>query len=118
MVKMFLEIQYVQYTFIVTRQTMDINMTFIDNKAGLARNSIYANPLYNSSQSYCLNILENIDIRKLLNITFESSVTVNNRLKQMSSQPVKICSCKPNSPTINCAVSSSIKHVYNPDLSW
>ena len=33
----------------------------------------------------------------------------------MSSEPVKICSCKPsnktsNSPIINCAVSSSIKH--------
>ena len=59
-------------------------------------------------------VSENIDITNLLNITFESSVTANNRLKQMSSEPVKICSCKPsnktsNSPIINCAVSSSIK---------
>ena len=97
------------------QRELDINMTFIGNKAGLAGNSIYVNPLYNCSQSYSLNTPENIDIRKLLNITFESSVTANNRLKQMSSQPVKICSCKPsnktsNSPIINCAVSSSIRH--------
>ena len=66
-------------------------------------------------QSYSLNTPENIDIRKLLNITFESSATANNRLEQMSSEPVKICSCKPsnktsNSPIINYAVSSSIRH--------
>ena len=94
---------------------LDINMTFIGNKAGLAGNSIYANPFYNCLQSYSFSIPENTDITNLLNITFESSVTVNNGLKQMSSQPVKICSCKPsnktcNSPIINCAVSSSIKH--------
>ena len=99
---------------------LDINMTFIDNKAGLAGNSIYAKPLYNCSQSYSLNIPQNVNIKNLLNITFESSVTVNNRLKQMSSQPVNICSCKPsnntsNSPITNCEVSSSYKqtiHTY------
>ena len=100
---------------------LDINMTFIDNKAGLAGNSIYANRLYNCSQSYSLNIQENVNITNLLNITFESSVTVNNKLKQMSSQPVNIiCSCKPsnntsNSPIIKCEVSSSFKrtiHTY------
>ena len=89
-------------------------MTFIDNKAGLAGNSIYANPLYNCSQSYSLNTPENIDIRKLLNITFESSATANNRLKEISSEPVIICSSKlsnktSNSPIENCAV-YSIKH--------
>ena len=88
---------------------LDINMTFIGNKAGLAGNSIYANPFYNCLQYHSLNITP--DITNLLNITFESSVTVNNRLKQMSSEPVKICSCKSsNSPIINCAVSSSIRH--------
>ena len=60
-------------------------------------------------------VSENIDITNLLNITFESSIIVNNRLKQMSSEPVKIFSCKPsnktsNSPIIDYAVSSSIKH--------
>ena len=91
-------------------------MTFIDNKA-CRTCSINDNPLYNCLQSY---IQENVNITKLLNINFESSVTVNNRLKQMSSEPVKICSCKPsnktsNSPIINCEVSSSIKrtiHTY------
>ena len=68
---------------------------------------MYVNPLY-TSYSF---ISKNIDITNLLNIT---SVTVNNRLKQMSSESVKIFSCKPsnkisNSPIINCAVSSSIK---------
>ena len=94
---------------------LDINMTFIDNKAGLAGNSIYANPLYNCSQSYSFSIPQNMDIANLLNITFQSSAAANNRLEQMSSEPVKICSCKPsnktsNSPIINCGVSSSIKH--------
>ena len=92
---------------------------FIDNKAGLAGNSIYANPLYNCLQSYSLNIPENFNITNLLSIKFES-VTVNNRLKQMSSPPVNICSCIPsnntsNSPIINCVVSSSFKrtiHTY------
>ena len=108
------------YSNKTVHRELDINMTFIDNKAGLAGNSIYANPLYNCSQYYSLNIPENVNITNLLNIAFESSVTVNNKLKQMSSQPVNICSCKPsnntsNSPIINCAVSSSFKrtiHTY------
>ena len=103
------------YSNTTDHRELDINVTFIDNKAGLAGNSIYANPLYNCSQSYSLNIPENTDISNLLNITFKSSATVNNRLKQISSEPVKICSCKPsnkasNNPIINCTVSSSIKH--------
>ena len=106
------------YSNKTVHRELDINMIFIDNKAGLAGNSIYANPLYNCLQSYSLNIPENVT--NLMNITFESSVTVNNKLKQMSSQPVKICSCKPsnktcNSPIINCEVSSSLKrtiHTY------
>ena len=94
---------------------LDINMTFIDNKAGLAGNSIYMNPLYNCSQSYFVSNIVN-DIRKLLNITYETaSHPVQNGLEQMSSEPVKICSCKPsnktsNSPNINCAVSGNMKH--------
>ena len=114
MVKIHLEIRYVQYRSIVTR------LSKTDNKAGLAGNSIYANPLYNCSHTYSLNIPENVNITNLLNITFESSVTVNNKLKPMSSQPVKICSCKPsnntsNSPIIKCEVSCSLKrtiHTY------
>ena len=94
---------------------LDINMTFIDNKAGLAGNSIYMNPLYNCSQSYFVSNIVN-DIRKLLNITYETaSHPVQNGLEQMSSEPVKICSCKlsnktSNSPIINCAVPGSMKH--------
>ena len=101
MVRVFLEIRYVQYSNKTVHRELDINMTFIDNKAGLAGNSIYANPLYNCSQSYSLNIPENVNIKNLLSIKFESSVTVNNRLEQMSSQPVNICSCKPSNNTSN-----------------
>ena len=108
------------YSNKTVHRELDINMTFIDNKAGLAGNSIYANPLYNCYQSYSLNIPENVNITNLLNITFESSVTVNNKLKQMSSQPVNICSCTPSNKTsdssiIKCPVSSSFKrtiHTY------
>ena len=97
---------------------LDINMTFIDNKAGLAGNSIYINPLYNCSQSY---FVSTIDIRKLLNITYETaSHLVKNGLEQMSSEPVKICSCQPSEKKystflIHCTDSSSIRptiHTY------
>ena len=103
------------YSNKTVHRELDINMTFIDNKAGLAGNSIYANSLYNCLQSYSLNISEKVNITNLLSMKFESSVTVNNKLKQMSSQPVNICSCKPsnntsNSPIIECEVSSSFKH--------
>ena len=99
---------------------LDINITFKENKAGLAGNSIYANPLYNCSQSYSFNIPQNTDIRQLLNITFEPRSSVNNGLEQISSEPVKICLCKPPNKTSTslityCTDSSSIRptiHTY------
>ena len=63
-------------------------MTFINNKAGLAGNSIYATLIYNCTQ-YCST---DLDISVLLNATFEPLPT-DNGLQHISSAPVKICYC-------------------------
>ena len=67
---------------------LDIVMTFINNEAGLAGNSIYATLIYNCTQYYCTDI----DIRVLLNATFEPILT-DNGLQHISSVPVEICYC-------------------------
>ena len=67
---------------------LDIMMTFINNKAGLAGNSIYAALIYNCTQYYSTDL----DIRVLLNATFEPILT-DNSLQHISSEPVEICYC-------------------------
>ena len=67
---------------------LDIMMTFINNKAGLAGNSIYAALIYNCTQYYSTDL----DIRVLLNATFEPILT-DNGLQHISSEPVEICYC-------------------------
>ena len=67
---------------------LDIMMTFINNKAGLAGNSIYAALIYNCTQYYYTDL----DIRVLLNATFEPILT-DNGLQHISSGPVEICYC-------------------------
>ena len=67
---------------------LDIMMTFINNKAELAGNSIYATLIYNCTQYYSTDL----DIRVLLNATFEP-IPTDNGLQHISSVPVKICYC-------------------------
>ena len=67
---------------------LDIMMTFINNKAGLAGNSIYATLIYNCTQYYSTDL----DIRVLLNATFEP-IPTDNSLQHISSVPVEICYC-------------------------
>ena len=67
---------------------LDIMMTFINNKAGLAGNSIYATLIYNCTQYYSTDL----DIRVLLNATFEP-IPTHNGLQHISSEPVEICYC-------------------------
>ena len=67
---------------------LDIMMTFINNKAGLAGNSIYATLIYNCTQYYSTDL----DIRVLLNATFEP-IPTDNGLQHISSEPVEICYC-------------------------
>ena len=67
---------------------LDITMTFINNKAGLAGNSIYAALIYNCTQYYSTDI----DIGVLLNATFEP-IPTDNGLQHISSVPVEICYC-------------------------
>ena len=67
---------------------LDITMTFINNKAGLAGNSIYAALIYNCTQYYSTDL----DIRVLLNATFEP-IPTDNSLQHLSSVPVEICYC-------------------------
>ena len=67
---------------------LDIMMTFINNKAGLAGNSIYATLIYNCTQYYSTDL----DIRVLLNATFEP-IPTDNGLQHISSVPVEICYC-------------------------
>ena len=67
---------------------LDIMMTFINNKAGLAGNSIYAALIYNCTQYYSTDL----DIKVLLNATFEPILT-DNGLQHISSEPVEICYC-------------------------
>ena len=67
---------------------LDIMMTFINNKAGLAGNSIYATLIYNCTQYYSTDL----DIKVLLNATFEPILT-DNGLQHISSEPVEICYC-------------------------
>ena len=73
---------------------LDIMMTFINNKAGLAGNSIYATLIYNCTQYYSTDL----DIRVLLNATFEP-VTTDNSLQHISSKPVEICYCSKSNVT-------------------
>ena len=67
---------------------LDITMTFINNEAGLAGNSIYAALIYNCTQYYSTDL----DIRVLLNATFEP-IPTDNGLQHISSVPVEICYC-------------------------
>ena len=69
-------------------------MIFISNKAGLAGNSIYATLIYNCTQYYSTDL----DIRVLLNATFEP-IPTDNTLQHISSVPVEICYCSKSNVT-------------------
>ena len=73
---------------------LDIMMNFINNKAGLAGSSIYATLIYNCTQYYSTHI----DIRVLLNATFEP-IPTDNGLQHISSVPVEICYCSKSNVT-------------------
>ena len=86
---------------------IDIMMTFINNKAGLAGNSIYATLIYNCTQYYSTDL----DIRVLLNATFEP-IPTDNGLQHISSVPVEICYCSKSNVSddkflLHCTVSGT-----------
>ena len=75
---------------------LDIMMTFINNKAGLAGNGIYATLIHNCTQYYSTNL----DIRALLNATFEP-IQTDNGLQHISSVPVEICYCSKSNVSVD-----------------
>ena len=82
------------YTKKTNLHNLNITLKFEGNTAGLAGNSIYATPLYNCSFLYTQNDFkpDHFDW-KLIAYFGEPSSTNNDELKQISSQPVKICYC-------------------------
>ena len=97
---------------------INITLKFKGNIAGLAGNNIYATPLYNCSFLYLQHDkfkLVHFDWKSIVN--FNTSNTLNNGLKPMSSQPVKICTCHLNNNTNklvkNCSQLYAIPNVIN-----
>ena len=89
---------------------LNITLIFKGNTAGLAGNSIYATSFHN-----CFFPIQNdfkspyFDWRSITH--FDPPTSLENELKQISSQPVKICSCH-HDPTKNESISKqcSTKH--------
>ena len=99
-------------------QNLNITLKFERNTAGLAGNSIYATPLYNCSFLYSQDDFKPVNFDWKLIAHFDEPNSTNNKLKQISSQPVKICSCHLN-PTKNekisthCSTLFDIAHIIN-----
>ena len=95
---------------------LNITLEFEGNTAGLAGNSIYATPLYNCSFLYSQNDFKVIHFNWRSIIDLDPPNNHNNKLKQISSQPVKICSCHLD-PTKNerisehCSILQDITHI-------
>ena len=97
---------------------IDIILKFKGNIAGFAGNNIYATPLYN-----CLFLYPQHDKFELVYFDwksiahFDTPNSLNNGLKPMSSQPVKICSCHLNNNTNkvvkNCSQLYAIPNIIN-----
>ena len=96
-----------------------IKLTFSQNMAELAGKSMYVSPLYNCSYNYLQNVMT-YNSSKLFDwtsiIKLADKNTNNDSLKEISSSPVKICSCDehPNSGVIinvHCADPNTIKHI-------
>ena len=103
----------------INLHNLNITLKFKGNTAGLAGNSIYATPLYNCSFLYTQNDFkpDHFDW-KLITYFGEPCSTNNDELKQISSQPVKICSChldptKNFNISINCSTLFDISHIIN-----
>ena len=97
---------------------IDIILKFKGNIAGFAGNNMYATPLYNCSFLYPQHdSFELVHFDWKLIAHFDTPNTLNNGLKPMSSQPVKICSCyyHPNLYKFvkNCSQLYSIPNIIN-----
>ena len=97
---------------------IDIILKFKGNIAGLAGNNIYATPLYKCSFLYPQHDkfeLVHFDWKSIVH--FDTPNSLNNGLKPMSSQPVKICSCYHNHNTNklvkNCSQLYAIPNIIN-----
>lgn len=85
---------------------LNINLAFIKNTAEIAGNSIYANPIYNCSYLYtsakCSNeTTSTYTVMDRINILY-ADPQGSNGLHYISSNPVKICMCKPQH-TYSCS---------------
>ena len=97
---------------------LTITLKFEGNTAGLAGNSIYATPLYNCSFLYSQNDFKPVHFDWKSIIHFDPPNYHNNQLNQISSQPVKICSCqfdptKNERISIYCSILQDITHIIN-----
>ena len=71
---------------------LEIYLNFKDNTAGLAGKSLYINCLYNCSMfSQQISNSQNFKWKSIMN--FVSNKSVSNGIKEVSSEPVKICTC-------------------------
>ena len=96
---------------------IDIILKFKGNIAGLAGNNIYATPLYNCSFLYQQHDKFDLIFDWKSIVHFDTPNSLNNGLKPMSSQPVKICSCRLNNKTYklvkHCSQFNSISNIIN-----
>ena len=93
---------------------LNINLHFMDNKAGLAGTSMYIVPLYNCSQTFLSLTDSHFNWSRIT--TFKARNHFED-LHQISSEPFKICSCSysnDGSLKISCPYNevSSIIHLY------
>ena len=71
---------------------LEICLNFKDNTAGLAGKSLYINCLYNCSMfSQQISNSQKFNWKSIMN--FVSNKSVSNGIKEVSSEPVKICTC-------------------------
>ena len=92
---------------------LNITLKFEGNTAGLAGNSIYATSLYKCLFPYSQNDFKTVYIDWRSITHFGPPNSLDNDLKQISSQPVKICSCHYD-PTKNGTISihcSTLHHI-------
>ena len=80
-----------------------IHLNFKDNKSGLAGKSLYINCLYNCSMfSHDIKISsQKFNWKSIMNFVSDKSVT--NGIKEVSAEPVKICSCNSTGFMYGCS---------------
>ena len=81
---------------------LEIYLNLKDNTAGLAGKSLYINCLYNCSMfSQQISNSQKFSWKSIMNLVSDKSVS--NGIKEVSSQPVKICSCNSTGYMYGCS---------------